>query len=179
MVRESSLSFSGLEIRGKRRTGWRKARFIILPSLNLQPQSSKMYKKVAREGKRGIKCWWNGLKDQKIKWEDAQPSSDGRGGSGGLRCVQGEQRRRQDGWQRGKSDKEDVPHGFHGSLFQGRETEDEFQQSGKAAGILQVGTCCQRNVLQLCCSRYCSLTNHNFIPWPTASTLKNTFPISS
>lgn len=25
----------------------------------------------------------------------------------------------------------------------------------------------------------CSLTNYSFIPWPTASTLKNTFPISS
>lgn len=86
-------------------------------------------------------------------WEDAQPTGDGEEGAGAELRARRAERRGQDWWQRGKSGKEDVPNGFHG-LFQGKETEDEFQQSGKAAGILQVGTCCQRNVLQLCCSRF-------------------------
>lgn len=83
MVKENSVSFSGLEIRGKGRTGWRKTRFIIFASLNSQPQNSKVYKKVAREGKRGTTCWWNGWKDQKISERMPNPPVMEEEGAGG------------------------------------------------------------------------------------------------
>lgn len=88
------------------------------------------------------------------KWEDAQATSDGGGGSRGWVACEESREEKTGGMWRGRSGEGDVPYGFGRSLFQGKETQDEFQQSGKAAGILQVGTCCQRNVLQLCCSRF-------------------------
>lgn len=84
-----------------------------------------------------------------------QPTDVRREGNGGQVGQRGKDRRitKRESGQGGGSQQ------LSQSLFQGEETEDKFQQSGKAAGILQVGTCCQRNVLQFCYPRYCSLTN--------------------
>lgn len=38
-------------------------------------------------------------------------------GAGAELCARRAEGRRQEGWQRGKSGKEDVPDSFHGSLF--------------------------------------------------------------
>lgn len=57
--------------------------FIIFASLNSQPHNSKVYKKVAREGKRGTTCWWNDWKDQKISERMPNPAVMEEEGAGG------------------------------------------------------------------------------------------------
>lgn len=136
----------------KGRTGWRKTRFIVFASLNLQPQHCKVHKKVAREGKRSITCWWNGLRDEKMRGCPTQQWWERR--EQGLSCVRGEQGGEDRMMAEGEIRQGGRSQRLSWSLFQGTETQDEFQHSGKAAGILQVGTCCQRNVLHLCCSRF-------------------------
>lgn len=42
-----------------------------------------MYEKVAREGKRGTTCWWNGWKDQKISERMPNPPVMEEEGAGG------------------------------------------------------------------------------------------------
>lgn len=161
----------------KGKTGWRKTRFIVFASLNLQPQHCKVHKKVAREGKRSITCWWNGLRDEKIE-RMPNPAVMGEEGAGAELRARRAGRRGQDDGRGGDQAGRTFPTAFMEPVPRHRDTR----------WISALRKSCRNpagwDVLPEECSAlvpfafYCILTNYSFIPWPTASPLKNTFPVS-